>query len=156
VVAEFYDSMWDEAAMEDMNRMMELHAEYTPLFDSNHKQTNIILGPRWFDPHQSQRLDNCAIRFERWWKTLRNVTSRKFAISQNENLMGLVPGDTKPGDFMCVIMGAQVPFILRPLDIQDDAKSSKRYEFVGECYIHGIMNGEVNMNQRDMEWICLQ
>ncbi|PMD46842.1 hypothetical protein L207DRAFT_377597, partial [Hyaloscypha variabilis F] len=37
-------------------------------------------------------------------------------------------------DLVCVLFGAKMPFILRPI--------GKRYRLVGECYLHGIMLGE--------------
>jgi hypothetical protein len=35
---------------------------------------------------------------------------------------------------VCVLYGGQTPFILRP--------KVERYQFIGECYVHGIMEGE--------------
>ena len=40
----------------------------------------------------------------------------------------------KPGDLVCVFLGGATPFIVRPVD--------QKYKFVGECYLHGIMQGE--------------
>lgn len=48
---------------------------------------------------------------------------------------GLAPRSTQAGDLVCLLHGGDVPFILRPLD-------SSRFTFVGEAYIHGIMQGE--------------
>ncbi|KAI4181337.1 MAG: hypothetical protein LQ346_006810 [Caloplaca aetnensis] len=48
---------------------------------------------------------------------------------------GLAPKGARAGDVVCLFHGGDVPFILRPLD-------SGRYAFVGEAYIHGIMQGE--------------
>ena len=38
------------------------------------------------------------------------------------------------GDLVCVLFGAGVPMILRPI--------GRSYRVVGECYLHGIMEGE--------------
>ena len=38
---------------------------------------------------------------------------------------------------MFILNGGGVPFLLRPED-----KSKGAYRFVGECYVHGLMNGE--------------
>ena len=40
----------------------------------------------------------------------------------------------EPGDLVCVFLGARTPFIVRPV--------GEKYEFVGDCYLHGIMQGE--------------
>jgi hypothetical protein len=50
--------------------------------------------------------------------------------------VGLVPYDTKEGDIIVILYGGPVPYVLRP-------KPSGSYILVGECYIHGIMHGEM-------------
>jgi len=42
----------------------------------------------------------------------------------------------KPGDQICVFYGADTPFILRP------SANDGFYRFVGECYVHGLLDGE--------------
>lgn len=59
-------------------------------------------------------------------------------IGQSDNfLLALLPGDTKLGDLICVFSGADVPFIVRRLPHSDF------YQLIGECYVHGLMDGEV-------------
>lgn len=52
--------------------------------------------------------------------------------------------DVKVGDWICIMFGADVPFVLRPGN--NDAASltdqSSIWEFICECYVHGIMDGE--------------
>ena len=61
--------------------------------------------------------------------------------------IGIAPlGDlVEIGDVCCIIFGATVPFLLTP------AKEG-RQKFIGECYIHGVMNGEImeQFGQRDL------
>jgi hypothetical protein len=57
-----------------------------------------------------------------------------FMISER-GYVGLAPKETQPGDLLCVLRGAETPFILR--QIRDEFCS-----LVGEVYVHGIMNGE--------------
>lgn len=49
--------------------------------------------------------------------------------------LGLGPATMQSGDILCVFSGGKVPFILHPLNEKD-------YRLVGECYIHGTMDGE--------------
>jgi hypothetical protein len=56
------------------------------------------------------------------------------AFTTKKGYLGLGPMATQPGDLVCVLFGAKVPFILR---YEED-----HYLFVGECYVHGIMRGE--------------
>lgn len=52
--------------------------------------------------------------------------------------MSYVPPLSRVGDEVCVLFGMEVPFILRPVP----GSSSLEYELVGECYVHGMMDGE--------------
>lgn len=51
--------------------------------------------------------------------------------------MGLVPSSAKRGDLVCVLLGCNVPVILRRMD-----NSKEEYLFIGEAYFQGIMDGE--------------
>ncbi|KAF4950109.1 hypothetical protein FGADI_8448 [Fusarium gaditjirri] len=48
---------------------------------------------------------------------------------------GVGPVDMKIGDKVCVLFGAEVPFLLRP--------KGDGYLVVGECYVYDLMHGEV-------------
>jgi hypothetical protein len=52
----------------------------------------------------------------------------------NSGYIGLVPGYAQEGDEVCVVSGARVPFVLRA--------QGTFYSLIGECYVHGIMDGE--------------
>jgi hypothetical protein len=60
----------------------------------------------------------------------------KFIVSRRGGI-GLVPRTTKVGDLVCILMGAQVPFILRRRETP-----STQFEMIGPAYVHGIMDGE--------------
>ncbi|OCL11408.1 hypothetical protein AOQ84DRAFT_269871, partial [Glonium stellatum] len=49
--------------------------------------------------------------------------------------MGIGPAACEIGDIVCVLFGGQVLYVLRP-------RNNGKYEFVGECYIHGLMDGQ--------------
>lgn len=51
-------------------------------------------------------------------------------------LMGLGPRIMSAGDKVCIMLGSQVPFVLRPLPLK------QQYRLCGESYVHGIMDGE--------------
>ncbi|MCJ1378622.1 hypothetical protein MMC17_001721 [Xylographa soralifera] len=48
--------------------------------------------------------------------------------------LGLCPRDCRQGDLVCILHGSNVPVLLRP--------QGNYYEVVGQCYVHGIMEGE--------------
>jgi hypothetical protein len=57
-----------------------------------------------------------------------------------KKLVGLGPSKTQEKDVIAILYGCSVPVILRPAG-QDD------YEFIGEAYIHGKMDGEAISEQ---------
>ncbi|KAK5077656.1 hypothetical protein LTR70_009550 [Exophiala xenobiotica] len=63
--------------------------------------------------------------------TLRSK-GRAFAVSES-GLFLLVPGEAQVGDSIAFVQGSEVPFILRPW--------RAGYLFIGECYVHGLMDG---------------
>lgn len=66
---------------------------------------------------------------------------RKFCSTKHKRI-GLVPHTIKSGDLVAIIIGADVPFVLRPTN-------TGRYELVGDCYIHGVMDGEALVGKHD-------
>ncbi|MCJ1404695.1 hypothetical protein MMC11_007921 [Xylographa trunciseda] len=63
---------------------------------------------------------------------------RCFAITRNR-YMGLVRKDVNVGDQVFVLLGGEVLYVLRPHE--------DHHLFMGECYMHGLMDGEA------MEWL---
>jgi hypothetical protein len=52
-------------------------------------------------------------------------------------VVGLCPRQTKAGDLVCILFGCSVPVILRPAN-----EEGTSYKLIGECYVHGKMDGE--------------
>jgi hypothetical protein len=62
--------------------------------------------------------------------------------------VGLAPEHAVPGDILCVIIGAIVPYVLRRVP-------EGGFELVGEAYVHGIMDGEAMDLGLEEELLCL-
>jgi len=60
----------------------------------------------------------------------------------------LGPEYAKRGDFIALLKGAQVPFILRH-------QSDGQYQLIGEAYVDGIMDGEAMENSKWSEVILV-
>lgn len=81
--------------------------------------------------------------FEKWlWKDEQPDTNAwvrwlhfkyRLVISE-KGYLGIVPPHTQAGDIVCVLFGCSMPVILR--------KAENHYIFIGESYVHGIMDGE--------------
>ena len=61
--------------------------------------------------------------------------SRDLGLSQKSYLL-MIPNTAVVGDLIWALAGGQVLYILRPI-------ISEQYTFIGECYAHGLMDGDV-------------
>lgn len=74
-----------------------------------------------------------------------NLAGCRFFISVDD-LPGLGPADTMPKDWVTLLIGGRVPYILRRHSRHSHKNSAGRqYNFVGECYVHGAMQGEMKL-----------
>jgi hypothetical protein len=64
------------------------------------------------------------------------VWNRKFFSTSSRNMFGLGPDGLQSGDVVAVLYGCSVPVILRAME------DRMHYKLVGECYIHGLMDGQ--------------
>ena len=65
------------------------------------------------------------------------IWNRKFLVTEKKDWIGLAPMASRIGDVVCILYGCSVPVVLRP-----DADGGKWWQLVGECYVHGMMDGE--------------
>jgi hypothetical protein len=62
---------------------------------------------------------------------------RRFFVTK-KGYFGIGPAELEEGDEIYIIAGGKHPFVLRPLP----EPQSYTFELVGDCYVHGIMDGE--------------
>jgi hypothetical protein len=92
--------------------------------------------------HHNQYLDTAGklgrnIRAgSRWKPRLLWASDQRCFFGADDRLVGFVPNTIEEGDIIVVLRGWSVPYALRP-------QPSGSYTLVGECYIHGIMHGEM-------------
>jgi len=65
---------------------------------------------------------------------INNLMGRLFCCTSGGRL-GQMPMKVQLGDWICVLHGANVPYVLHPVD-------DEQFKLVGDCYLHGIMDGE--------------
>jgi hypothetical protein len=89
----------------------------------------MILGLRHYEYSKHQEsIDSFMLEIELKSKYRKMIFTQK-------GYLGLAPPETMKDDIVCVLLGGNMPFILRP--------KGSYYTFIGECYVHGIMDGEV-------------
>ena len=62
---------------------------------------------------------------------------RDLGLSQ-KSLLLMIPNTAVVGDLIWALAGGQVLYILRPM-----RPEIKQYRFIGECYAHGLMDGDI-------------
>jgi hypothetical protein len=68
--------------------------------------------------------------------TVRWANLRRLFFLTDSDHMGLAPLSTVKGDEIWILKGGSMPFVLRAVGGED------KYRFVGDCYVHGVMEGE--------------
>ncbi|KAJ3549234.1 hypothetical protein NM208_g611 [Fusarium decemcellulare] len=59
----------------------------------------------------------------------------------SDGRFGLCPWGSKEGDMIVLLDGGNVPYLLRSIEMEG-GHSDTVFEFVGECFVNGIMHGE--------------
>ncbi|KAI1482286.1 heterokaryon incompatibility protein-domain-containing protein [Daldinia eschscholtzii] len=75
---------------------------------------------------------------------LRNAMRNRRLRITSQGFLGLFPSQTQYGDTIYILKGCGVPFVVRVHD-------GRRVRLIGECYVHGIMRGEV-MEREGFSW----
>jgi hypothetical protein len=67
-----------------------------------------------------------------------------------EGLAGLCPPSAHKGDLVVVLYSGPVPYVLREREGSTNASNGTvRYEFIGECYLQGYMDGRAIREQQE-------
>ena len=115
------------------------------LLIANTTRPGLLAGPEyceffesWLNVHH-----NSAACSKEAWKfnaAFSDAMGERVMFTTTQGLIGIGPPRIQARDLVCIIIGAQTPFLLR--------KSTKPpgetpvYQLVGDCYVHGLMNGE--------------
>ncbi|THY24143.1 HET-domain-containing protein [Aureobasidium pullulans] len=87
-----------------------------------------------------------------WNRRLARITLQH----TNTTTLCLVPKNTQPGDLVCLLYGCNVPVVLHSQQSKDRGEGVRLYGMVGECYVHGMMDGELNSYRKTMPKPMLQ
>ena len=90
--------------------------------------TNTPLQPQLWSTPSFQRAANLL-------DDMGLIDNWRLAYSQDGKI-GLAPFSARAGDLYVILPGVNVPFLLRPT-------GRNTYYLVGECYLHGVMQGEM-------------
>jgi hypothetical protein len=87
-------------------------------------------------------------RMEFWHESLLHESQGRCFFVTDKGFMGLGPSNTRKSDVVCVMLGGEIPVILR--------EEGDGFKLIGECYVHGVMNGEVLQTNIPVQDICIK
>jgi hypothetical protein len=159
---------WNSSGVKGASNWWEVHADFAHLCDLDNllpsreeldeflctftalypSHQDAKVNPFIEDKNYLEILHNPALPYIQ--RSAMSCTCRAFVQTQHSR-MGLAPLSARLEDEIWVIEGAKVPFVLR-------RRLDDSYEFIGEAYIHGIMQGELfeQGNQLDFHYILLE
>lgn len=73
----------------------------------------------------------------------RASAQRNIGLSQGDYLL-MIPNTAVVGDTIWALTGGKVLYILRPVVENVDHGAAHQYRIIGECYAHGLMDGEIS------------
>lgn len=126
-VARFLDNMMDPSKMYQLvNKKLQLSETRSEPYISRLTEEEIIERFTEVLPPAEEFLAQAS------------VLGRRFCVTE-QGRMAIVPRDSMKGDLLCVMKGGRAPLILRgPRKLAEGHPEA--YEFVGSCYIHGLMD----------------
>lgn len=81
-----------------------------------------------------------------YWDALTTIIISKLASRKlfmtSSGYLGMGPYSLREGDQIVIFDGAMTPFVLREQRCSDGEIIPETWEFVGDCYLHGWMNGD--------------
>jgi hypothetical protein len=104
-------------------------------------------------PHQQHYSASEKLKANTFRSALCYGTFGRRFCTLRDGSIGMVPAGTREGDLVCVLYGVGVSLVIRAMKEREDRR--QEYELVGECYIHGIMDGEAIAMDYKVEDICL-
>jgi hypothetical protein len=88
------------------------------------------------------------------YTVLSSVLRRKFFMTQR-GYLGLGPARMQVGDSIYILCGGRCPLVLRKsrtvstFKPREGSDPQTLHNFLGDCYVQGIMDGEFMENQKD-------
>jgi hypothetical protein len=75
-------------------------------------------------------------------RTLGAIIEDKAMLVTERGYLGLGQEGSQVGDVICILAGGETPFMLRQSPAHEGL-----FQFLGECYVHGVMDGEAMNNE---------
>ncbi|KAK1671258.1 heterokaryon incompatibility protein-domain-containing protein [Colletotrichum godetiae] len=113
-----------------------------------YQYNNLIQGK--FGEHHEPITDE-SWRQGPWWED--RMLSYQVLFITEENRLGLGPPNLKPGNNVWTLSGGNHPFLLHP--VRERNRDTNLWEFVGDCFVYGIMYGEASSGGLQLSSVTL-
>jgi hypothetical protein len=112
--------------------------------DVEHSMADLL---RIYDADRPRKGSESDLLIHRFLRTTAAVAAGKKLFVTEDHDLGLGYSNAHEGDLIVILHGCKTPCILRPSWRQP--KSKTHFEFMGQCYVDGLMYGE---NVRGKKW----
>ncbi|KAH7012834.1 heterokaryon incompatibility protein-domain-containing protein [Ilyonectria destructans] len=120
---------YNHAMLADLSRIDDISSHTTPFQRGIAVDWPLINAP-------AANLSDTELRRRKFMlNDLKSNTLGRRIFSTANGLVGLGPGAAQVGDRVCLFLGGQMLYIIRET-------GNGIYQFAGECYVHGFMDGE--------------
>ncbi|TEA19467.1 Heterokaryon incompatibility protein 6, OR allele [Colletotrichum sidae] len=106
---------------------------------SGHLKSMVSGLEAWLTSDDAQEAERARARFvvsgqAVEMSVLAAATPRRFSATA-EGRLCMVPREARKGDVVCLLLGSEVPFVIRPF-------TEGTYTLIGDAYVSGVMDGE--------------
>lgn len=126
ITAESYEVLWRTCCC---NKTTDGDIPGVDFADSFGDWTKAMMGLKLRDFEEFQR------KARRFMESFMLYCDNRRFFRCKDGMLGWGPDQVREGDAICVLDGASVPFVLRPVE-------GGRFKVVGDAYVSGIMDGE--------------
>lgn len=120
----------------------------SPRISEGYRRVFFTAFADWSVPHSADGYSDLPASL--WAEVSKGIVSiieDKEMFITAKGYLGLAHESLQVGDVVCILSGGDVPFLLRP------SATDGTFELHSECYVHGVMNGEM---VEKMDWANLE
>jgi hypothetical protein len=125
--------METENSLPCLQRILESKARMEAILEALPDSERLLSGEKW--PAAGDYTSYPNLSFSCDYDTVFHMTVGNLFVA-NHGHIGLAPLSAMTNDEICFIQGARVPFVIHKT-------AGNRYTLIGECFLFGMVHGEV-------------
>jgi hypothetical protein len=113
---------------------------YVYCTDGGPMRAALLEKPQDANTHRPAKLSTQNPFFLRFRDTTQSMA--KMLVTTKNDYFGMAPKQAQKGDKICVLLGCNIPLVLRKKVTPGEGDRKMKYEVIGEFYMDGFMDGE--------------